>query len=74
MLPFMGSEKVRHRSAAESQQVALVGKDLPANAGDTETWVRSWVGKMPWSRKWQPTLVTLPGKFHGQDSLVICSL
>ena len=29
-----------------------------------------WVGKMPWSRKWQPTPVFLPGKSHGQRSLV----
>ena len=29
-----------------------------------------WVGKIPWSRKWQPSLVFLPGKFHGQRSLV----
>ena len=28
-----------------------------------------WVGKIPWSRKWQPTPVFLPGKFHGQRSL-----
>ena len=28
-----------------------------------------WVGKAPWSRKWQPTPVFLPGKFHGQRSL-----
>ena len=28
------------------------------------------VGKMPWRRKWQPTPVFLPGKFHGQRSLV----
>ena len=28
-----------------------------------------WVGKMPWSRKWQPTPVFLPGKFHGQRNL-----
>ena len=27
-----------------------------------------WVGKIPWSRKWQPTPVFLPGKFHGQRS------
>ena len=30
----------------------------------------SWVGKIPWRRKWQPTPVFLPGKFHGQRSLV----
>ena len=29
-----------------------------------------WVGKIPCSRKWQPTPVCLPGKFHGQRSLV----
>ena len=29
-----------------------------------------WAGKIPWSRKWQPTPVFLPGKFHGQRSLV----
>ena len=29
-----------------------------------------WVGKVPWRRKWQPTPVCLPGKFHGQRSLV----
>ena len=28
-----------------------------------------WVGKIPWRRKWQPTPVCLPGKFHGQRSL-----
>ena len=29
-----------------------------------------WVGKIPWRRKWQPTPVFLPRKFHGQRSLV----
>ena len=28
-----------------------------------------WVRKIPWSRKWQPTLIFLPGKSHGQWSL-----
>ena len=28
-----------------------------------------WVGKIPWSRKWQTTPVFLPGKSHGQRSL-----
>ena len=28
-----------------------------------------WVGKIPWRRKWQPTLVFLPGEFHGQRRL-----
>ena len=42
-------------------------KNLLANAGD---WVQSWVKNIPWRRKWQPTLVLLPEKFHGQKSLV----
>ena len=29
-----------------------------------------WVGKIPRKRQWQPTLVFLPGEFHGQRSLV----
>ena len=29
-----------------------------------------WVQKVPWSRKWQPAPVFLPGKSHGQRSLV----
>ena len=28
-----------------------------------------WVGKIPWSKKYQPTPVFLPGKSHGQRSL-----
>ena len=32
-----------------------------------------WVRKIPWRRKWQPTPVFLPGKSHGQRSLVGCS-
>jgi len=28
-----------------------------------------WVEKIPWRRKWQLTLVFLPGKSHGQRSL-----
>ena len=28
-----------------------------------------WVRKIPWRRKWQPTPVFLPGKFHGWRSL-----
>ena len=31
--------------------------------------VDPWVRKIPWRRKWQPTLVILLGEFHGQRSL-----
>ena len=33
-----------------------------------------WVEKIPWRRKWQSTPVLLPGKSHGQRSLVGYSL
>ena len=33
----------------------------------------SWVGKIPWRRKWKPTSGFVPGKSHGQRSLVGCS-
>ena len=29
-----------------------------------------WVNKIPWSRKWQPTPVFSPGKFHEKRSLM----
>ena len=34
-----------------------------------ETQLDSWVGKIPWRRKWQPTPVFLPGKSHERRSL-----
>ena len=42
-------------------------RNLPAVQ---ETWFNPWVGKIPWKREWQPTPVFLPGKSHGQRSLV----
>ena len=44
-------------------------KSPPASAGDTGDAVQSF-GEIPWSGKWQPTPVFLPGKFHRQGSLV----
>ena len=29
-----------------------------------------WFGKIPWGRKWQPSPVFLPGKFHEQSLAV----
>ena len=34
----------------------------------------SWVRKIPWSRKWQPTPVFLPEKFQGQRRMATYSL
>ena len=51
-------------------QVALVVKNLPANAADVKRGgFDPWVGKIPWRRAWQPTPVFLPGESHGQRSL-----
>ena len=36
--------------------------------------VRTWAGKIPWKRAWQPTPVFLPGDPHGQRSLAGYSL
>ena len=42
-----------------------VGKESICSAGDLDSWVR----KILWRRKWQPTPVFLPGESHGQRSL-----
>ena len=54
-----------------ARQVVRVVKNSPANAGDArEGGLDPWVRKIPWNRKWQPTPVFLPGRFHGQSSQV----
>ena len=44
-------------------------KNLPANAGDAGDMFDTWVKKIPWRRKWEPTPMFLPGESHGQKSL-----
>ena len=51
-----------------SHTAGLAVKIPPANAGDLGSISR--VVKIPWTRKWQPTPVLMPGKSHGQRSLV----
>ena len=49
-------------------------KNLPANAEDIrDAGSIPGSGTFPWSKKWQPTLVFLHEKFHGQRSLSSCS-
>ena len=43
------------------------GKAFAYNAGDLVL-IPGW--EDPWRRKWQPTPVLLPGKSHGQRSLI----
>ena len=49
-------------------QVTLMVKNPPANAGDRYGF-DPWIGNIPWSMKWQPTPVFLPGESHGQSNL-----
>ena len=44
------------------------GKESACNAGDPGS--IPGMGRSIWGRKWQPTPVFLPGKFHGQRKLV----
>ena len=44
-----------------------MAKNPHANARDPGSTPR--LGRFPWRRKWQPILVFLPGKSHGQRSL-----
>ena len=67
----VGSSRHFVYSHLRASQVAPGAKNPPANAGyagDTGSIPR--LGKIPWRRKWQLTLVFLPGKSHGQRGLV----
>jgi len=56
----------------QSYRVALVVKNLPANAGIIRSKhnIQSLVGRTLQRRAWQPTPVFLPGESHEQRSLV----
>ena len=72
------SHRIGHDWATElnwfaywASQVALVVKNLPANAGNLrDLSLIPGSGRFPWKRKWQPTPVFLPGESHGLRSLV----
>ena len=49
---------------------AALGKESAYQHRRHEIQIQSWVGKIPWRRKWQPTLVFLPGKSRGQRNQV----
>ena len=63
--------KCLHLIALWTSQLELVVMNLLANAGETGDVVKfnTWVQKIPWRRKWQPTSVFLPGK--SQKRLVV---
>ena len=45
-----------------------MAENRPASAGDTRLGLDPWMEKIPW--RGQPTPLFLPGKFHGQSSLI----
>jgi len=47
-------------------QSSSVVKNLPANVSNAGDGFDSWVRKILWKRKWQPTPVFLPEKLYGQ--------
>ena len=54
-----------------ASQVALVGKNPPANARSCRRHgFDPWIRKISCRRTWKPTPVFLPGEPHGQESLV----
>ena len=68
-----GIAKSQTQEATEQAQEFFIGfpggsvvKNLPARRQGFDPWVR----KIPWRRKWLPIPVLLPGKSHGQRSLV----
>ena len=55
----------------------LCNRGFPGDSDGKSVCLQYWrpkfdpkVRKIPWRRKWQPTPVLLPGKFHGWRSLV----
>ena len=58
----------RNTNCVVHVKVVTIGKESPGQCRRCE--FDPLVAKIPWRRKWQPTPVFLPGKFHGQRSLV----
>ena len=66
-----------HRTRRKNIKACVPGSAVP---GKGSTWQHRrcrrlrfhiCIGKVPWRRKWHPTPVFLPRKFHGQRSLAI---
>ena len=58
-----------HNLGGWASLIAQLVKNPPAMQ---ETWVRSWVRKIPWRRKRLPAPVSWPREFHGLYSLWGC--
>ena len=83
-LQFMGSQGVRHNWGTNTHIRVYIYKCICQGFSRSTSTKKPacqcrrckicgfdpGVGKIPWKRAWQPTLVFLPGEFHGQRSLV----
>ena len=66
MIPSLLTKTTKIFCSLKDRRASLVAQTVKRLPTMRETWVR----KIPWRRKWQPTPVLLPGKFHGQRNLV----
>ena len=68
--PLMLQKWLGPNHTGSKRQDGSVVKNPPAKAGYAgDVGLIPVLGRFPWKRKWQPTSVFLPGKFHGQGSL-----
>ena len=65
-VPFLRNVHSRYGT---TENIFLRGKTLLQNKSLWRHRFDPWVGKIPWSRKWQHAPVFLPEKSHGQRSL-----
>ena len=77
-LPSLGSHRVGHDRSNLAAVAAASGMSGKESSCQCRRHKRRefdlWVGKISQRRKWQPTPVFLPGKFHGQRCLMGYSL
>ena len=67
-LQSMGSQRIGHNWVISFHLPWwLIGKESTCQC--RRCGFDHWVGKILWRKKWQPTPVFLPAKFHGQRSL-----
>ena len=65
-----GEGEGQHLGGGRVPGGGAVVKNMPAMQQTQRHRFDPWVGEIPWRRTWQPTPVFLPGKSHGQRSLL----
>ena len=79
-LVLKGDERMMKNLSNDQIEFYMIQIGCPCGASDKESAYKCkrgkrcefdpWVGKIPWRRKLQPIPVYLPGKSHGQRSLL----